>query len=98
MAKNIMLYPEAMRMYEPFDGLECRAVKEEIDENDENTTVVWCKEKECEYYGLYAHSINDDRWMCIADFDSKLDLFVFAEMLNIASGYTLPLENLIGVI
>lgn len=85
---RLFLYGSSVSNYEPFDELHIRSVKDVGNGNIEA-----CNEPDRSFYGLYAHSKNNDRWVSIADSPSKLELLELAEMFNVFSSFTLPLTT-----
>lgn len=86
---KLMLYGFTLNLYEPFDALEMRSVKD----NGSDQDIEWCNEADRDYYALYAHASKEDRWVSIADSPSKLELLELAQMFHVFSAFTLPLTT-----
>ena len=88
---DLIIYNDCVQLYEPFNKLEFRAVKDT--KNGDAFDVEWAVEGQHDYYALYAHSSKQGRWTCIADCDSKLKLMEIAQVLNVFAGYSLEVIN-----
>lgn len=96
---KLLIYISSAKNFEPYHALEIRSVRdvqeyvEGLTEDKVTTSVECCNEFERDFYALYAYSENDERWVSIADSPSKIELLEIAELLIIASRYSLRLTT-----